>query len=525
MLLPNYPSLPTDFDRHVFDTVVPPEHYLRQVAAVIDFERFRPRLSEAYSSGMGRPAIDPVRMLKILFLRFHYKLSDRQVAERSKTDMAFRWFLDLPLADSVPNHTDGTYFRKRIGVERFTQVFQDLLSQAREAGLVKDRLRLKDATHLFADAAEVQPLQLAAQVRERLLQAAKPFWPDWVNDQRAQIDTLRQTTAEFADDERLAARVAHLRDMAAQLHERSAALPTAVATDRAQQRLQRALQLIDKLLADHDNPKAKDRLASAVDPEARVGKHGGFFMGYLLDLAMDADSELITSVNVLPANGAEAADAITLLEQEEAAQGNDVAGLSMDGTGYNGAVLRELTDPHGLAVDVTVPPPSLTPRTNFGPERFSLKVIDPQHQELTCPNGQTTQQRKRNRHDTGYRFQFKKRQCAACPLRAQCLPNPDSKRGRIVGKNDYEAEYARVEAKAQTAEYHQTRRTHPKIERKLGEVARHHDARQARFRGRLKVLVQSVLTALVVNVKRMVKLLGPLVAPAGQTVRAALAPT
>src|SRR5262249_5574683 len=160
-----------------------------QVTERIDFERFRPRLAEAYSLGMGRPAIDPVRMLKILFLRFHYKLSDRQVMARATTDMAFRWFLELALGEKMPNHTDGTKFRNRIGAERFAQVFQELVTQAREAGLVKDRLRLKDATHLIADVADVQPLQLVAQVRERLLQAAAPFCADWVTEQRAQIET------------------------------------------------------------------------------------------------------------------------------------------------------------------------------------------------------------------------------------------------------------------------------------------------------------------------------------------------
>ena len=104
--------------------------------------------------------------------------------------------------------------------------------------------------------------------------------------------------------------------------------------------------------------------------------HGSFFVGYLLDMTIDPDSELITAVNVLPGNGAEAADAITLIQQEEAAQGNDVAGISIDGAGYKGPVLHELTDPHGLNLEVTVPPPTLAPRTTFGPERFSLKVID-----------------------------------------------------------------------------------------------------------------------------------------------------
>ena len=517
------PPLP-EFDRQVFDVVVPQNHYLRQVAAQIDFERFRPRLAEAYSARMGRPAIDPVRMLKILFLRFHYKLSDRQVMERTRTDMAFRWFLGLPLHDPVPNHTDGTYFRKRIGAERFVELFQELITQAREAGLVQDRLRLKDATHMLADVAQVRPLQLVAQVRDRLLQAARPFFSDWVHEQRSHIETLRQTTAEFTDEERLAARVKHLGEMAVQLHERACLLPQAKADDRTRGRLRHALQLADKLLADRSNPKAEDRLASAVDPDARCGKHGDFFLGYLLDMAIDPDSELITSLNVLPANGAEAADAIALIEQEEAAQGNDVEGLSMDGAGYNGPVLRELTDPDGLNLDMTVPPPAPQPRTTFGPERFTLKIIDSEHGELTCPNGQTTQQRSRNRHDTGYRYTFKASQCAGCPLRAECLSNPNQKGGRIVGKNDYEAEYLQVEAKAKTTEYQQTRKMHPKIERKLSEVVRRHGARRAHFRGLTKVITQVALTAMAVNVKRMVKLLAQKVkdAAAAVAVRAEL---
>jgi transposase len=511
-----------DLDRQVSEILVRPNHYLRQVAAHIDFERFRPRLVEAYSAGLGRPAIDPVRMLKILFLRFHYKLSDRQVMERTRTDVAFRWFLDFPLNFAVPNHTGGTYFRKRIGAERFAQIFQDLVTQAREAGLVKDRLRLKDATHMLADVADIRPLQLAAQMRERLLNAAQPLFADWVAEQRRQIDSLRQTTAEFADDERLTARVEHLRAMAVQLREHLATLPTTPEAEKTRARLELTLKLVDKLLADRE-PGAQDRLINDLDADARVGMHQGHFLGYLLDLAIDADSELITAINVLPGNGAEAADAITLIEQEESAQGNDVEGLSIDGAGYNGPVLRELTDPQGLNLDVTVPPPSPAPRTTFGPARFALNVIDTEHGEVTCPAGQTTRQRCHTRQGTGYRYQFKTSQCAGCPLRKECLTNPDSKRGRVVIKNDYETEYHQVHEKARTPEYQETRRTHPKIERKLSEVVRHHQGRRAVYRGLPKVLVNAVMLTLVVNVKRMVKLLKQKAAAfvAALTVRAA----
>lgn len=496
----------TDFDREIFATVVPAEHYLRRVSAIVDFERFRPRMVDAYNATFGRPAVDPVRMLKILFLCFHYRLSDRQVMERVRTDMAFRWFLDFGLRDKIPNHTNGTHFRDRLGEERFKEIFQDIVTIAREHKLVSDRLRLKDATHIFADAAELRPLALTAQVRDLLLRLAEPFFPDWTATQREWADNLTLTTAEWSNVLRLAARMEHLRELATYLRGAIASWP---ATDSPpkHQKLRRILTAAEKLLADYADPKAGDRLASGVDLDTRTGMHHGFFSGYLLDVLIDPESEIITNLNVLPGNGAEAADAITLIRQEEAAQGNDVEGMSIDGAGYNGPVLRELTDPEGLNLDMTVPPPKPAERVTFGPERFSLTVLENGCGEVTCPAGQTTRQREVLKDKHGSRYTFKPKQCADCPMREECLQKPQSKKGRTVIKNDYEAEYRKVQEKAATPEYKQTRKVHPKIERKLNELVRHHGNRQARYRGLGKVLCQSLLTAFVTNVKRIVKLL------------------
>jgi transposase len=496
-----------EFDSRVFDMVVPANHYLRRVSEVIDFERFRHWLQDAYSPDMGRPSIDPIRMLKVLFLCFHYKLSDRQVIERTRTDMAFRWFLRFELHADLPNHTNGTHFRQRLGEERFKQIFQEIVTVAREHGLVRDRLRLKDATHFIADVAELRPLALAAQVRDHLLRAAMPFFPEWVQTQRVYAENITQTTAELPDAERLSARVVHLQAMVMYLREQVAPWPVVDTEETPRRRLRRVLAIADKLLADRADPEAGDRLASAVDPDARTGLHGRYFNGFLLDMAMDADSEIITAVNVLPANSPEAEDAIKLIRQEEEAQGNDVQGLSMDGAGFNGPVLRELSAPEGLNIDVTVPPPKPMPRSTYGPERFSLTVLDNGCGELTCPAGQTTRQRERLKDKHACRYTFKASQCARCSLRDQCLQKPQSKKGRTVIKNDYEVEHQRVYAKAKTAEYAQTRREHPKVERKLGELSRHHGNRRSRYRGLPKALVQTLVTALVVNVKRIVTLL------------------
>ena len=289
------------------------------------------------------------------------------------------------------------------------------------------------------------------------------------------------------------------------------------------QQLRQALAVAHKVLADRD-PDAQDKLLSLHDPDARRGKHGDYYEGYLLDVAMDADSELITAVNVLPANGNEGADATHLIRQEEQAHGNDVQGLSIDGAGFRGDLLRELTDPQGLNLEVFVPPPPQPVTGVFGPEQFTLSDDG---NTLTCPAGQTATWQARE--GNAVRYVFRESACGDCPLRQQCLAGPKVKR-RSVSKSCYEAEYCAARAKAQTAGYAEVRKQHPAIERKISELVRRHDARHARYRGQQPVLHQGLLTALVVNLKRMVRLLHNRLLhaldppPTTGTVRAALLP-
>jgi hypothetical protein len=55
-------------------------------------------------------------------------------------------------------------------------------------------------------------------------------------------------------------------------------------TPAAQNALRRALKLAHKVLDDPDHPKASDKVVSNYDPDARSGKHGDFFDGYLADV-------------------------------------------------------------------------------------------------------------------------------------------------------------------------------------------------------------------------------------------------
>lgn len=496
-----------DAERRLYERIVPEGHFLRQLLRVVDFESFRPVLTSAYSPDQGRPALDPVILLKLEVLARQYRYSDREVMAGARYNIAYRLFLGLSLESPLPHHTSMTYFRHRLGAQRLQQIFDLLVGQARRQGLVKDRLRLKDATHIIANIAVPSTIRLVAEVRDQLLEALRPFAPDRVAAEEQRAEAIRLGTEDVKDEERLLQRVSHLR----------AVLPWADDVPRqegfrewpeqVQQKVRAALALAHKILADREDPKAGDKVISVQDPDARRGMHGGYYEGYLVDVATDADSAIITAVNVLAANGDEGADAAALIRQEEQAHGNDVEAVSLDGAGYRGEVLRELTDPAGLNLEVFTPPARVPTPTVFGPERFTLTMVE-DTPTLTCPAGQTTTARERSsRHDTGWKYRFRKQQCAACALRQQCLTNPQSLKGRTVTKNDYEAEYAAAQAKAKTPAYAEVRRQHPAIERKLAELVRRHDLRHARYRGRVWVWYQALLTALVVNLKRVVRLL------------------
>src|SRR5262245_60170756 len=408
MLKDNYDILLTAFDHLVFEKLVPADHYLRRLKTAVDFNSLRPLVAQCYSHDMGRGAIDPIRLLKLLLLQFHYGLSDEGVIRQAQVNVAFRFFLDLPIEAALPEPSLLSQFRTRLGAERFQQVFHEIVRQARSAGLVKDRLRLKDATHVLANIAVPTTISLIAQVREQLIGAAECFAPDEAAAHRRRASEIRQHTADLKDEARLLRRVEHLRELAAWgdawLVRLKASDPPPV-SDAQQQAFAGALALAHKVLRDRD-PKVGDKLVSLSDTDARSGKHGAYYHGYMLDVSLDADSDLICNLDLLPANADEAASAQSLIEGQEAAPGNDVENRSIPAVAYTGAVCRAISDDEtGPRLTVYVPPKEQQPPH---PELFQAGAftLNEAGDELTCPNGATTRARHRDDKDHGWIYQF-----------------------------------------------------------------------------------------------------------------------
>ena len=146
----------------------------------------------------------------------------------------------------------------------------------------------------------------------------------------------------------------------------------------------------------------------------------------------------------------------------------------------------------------------------YQPEDFKLNQAG---DEVRCPNGETTGTRYRDGKDHAWVYYFRAAKCRACPLRANCL-KPENRNGRKVSKNDFQAQYKAAKQRATTNEYKQIRKEHPAIERKLNELVRWHAGRHVRYRGLMRVKVQYLMLGVVVNCKRIVRLL--MVVPTAQ---------
>jgi IS5 family transposase len=127
------------------------DHLLIRLNDHIDLSFIEEVVADCYCHDNGRPAYHPVVMFKILFLQTLYDESDEKIMEAVDTNILFRYFTGLSLEDDIPDRTLLGKFKARLGEERFNEIFNRIVSLAKEAGMVDNRLRLIDCTAVKAD--------------------------------------------------------------------------------------------------------------------------------------------------------------------------------------------------------------------------------------------------------------------------------------------------------------------------------------------------------------------------------------
>ena len=171
---------------------------LEAMAAVIDFEGFRPILDEALkrSDGAkgGRPAFDTVMMLKVLILQALNDLSDER-AEFLITDrLSYMRFLGLALGDKAPDRNTIWTFREAL---KKAGVIDDLFA-AFDRAITRSGYR---ATHgQIVDASLIAaPKQRMTDEEKAAIKAGKSADEIWDNPHKAaQKDTDARWTIKYS---------------------------------------------------------------------------------------------------------------------------------------------------------------------------------------------------------------------------------------------------------------------------------------------------------------------------------------
>ena len=84
------------------DAVVPGDHLVREIAAVLDLSWVYNELAPHYPS-IGRPSIDPVLMIRMLIIGYVFAIrSERALCREVQVNLAYRWFCGLSIETSCP---------------------------------------------------------------------------------------------------------------------------------------------------------------------------------------------------------------------------------------------------------------------------------------------------------------------------------------------------------------------------------------------------------------------------------------
>jgi len=453
------------FDQEIFSRMIPEDHPLVLIKKHVDFSFVEEETARYYHPGLGRPSFPPEVLFRVLFLEVWANLSDIQVCRELKYNVLYRYFCGIGWDDPVPDDTTLVVFRKRLGEEGFRRLFERVVQQAKEKGLLRGKWAIVDGTKVAAHAAVKNHLSLVREGRRRLLRVLAR------HDEQAAAELAPLAEPErdqdYADHEKLlAAEIAKGQELLSALE------------GYHQQDLAELKELYRKAVE-------LEGVASFSDPDARWGfkKKDEPFLGYKAHVACD-ETGMVTAVEVTPGNEAELPQAkglVTQLKRRDLKPKYLAADKAFDDAAFRAELTQE---------EIRTYIPCRRDLKRLARQGFTY---DTKTGEVRCPAGK--QAIGRSPHQKGgYLYYFSERDCASCPRKKACLKKTETRK-RVYLKPEIFAHRARSIKRAM--------RIRKTIERLFGEVKTWHSLQRARYRGLGRVTIQVLLTFLVANVKKM----------------------
>ena len=103
------------------DMLVPAGHLLRKIERTIDFSEIYSIVEYLYCEDNGRPAVDPVVLVKVILLQHLYGIKSlRQTVREVDMNIAYRWFSGYDIDTPIPHFATISYaFATRFPSEVF----------------------------------------------------------------------------------------------------------------------------------------------------------------------------------------------------------------------------------------------------------------------------------------------------------------------------------------------------------------------------------------------------------------------
>ena len=443
-------ALQTTLEMVTLESLVPDDHLVRKIDAVIDFSFIHPLVEDLYCADNGRPALDPTLMFKALFVGYLFGIrSERQLVREIEVNVAYRWFLRLGLTDKVFDASTLSQNRRRRynGTEVAQAIFDEIVEQAIRQGLVDGTVLYTDSTHLKANA----------------------------NKNRYDQRVIAKSRSDYWDD-----------------------LDRAIDEDRATHG-KKPMKPASR------EPVTKVTKVSRTDPDAgymvRDGKPKGFF--FLDHRTVDGKLGIITDTYTTPANVHDSIPYLSRLDRQRERFGLDVGAVGLDAGYATAGIAKGLEDRGVLGVTGY----RRSPRPKPGMMRKSEFVYDAERDEYRCPAGEHLTYATTDRG--GYRqYRSNPKVCRDCPLLDACTNN--AKPQRTITRHVWAEARERTDAHRLTAWGRNIyKRRKETVERSFADAKQLHGHRYARFRGLVGVACQCLLAAAAQNIKKIAMALAP----------------
>jgi IS5 family transposase len=388
-------------------------------------------------------------MLLIGYL-FNIK-SERQIEKEIQVNLAYRWFIKYTIDERIPDHTTISQTRRRkfSNSTLFQDIFDEIVNQCIEKDLIVGETLLTDSTHIKANASMESLHEVVISPKEFI----------------DQLDMNIENTERNKDNKKSK----------------------------------------ENLKGGNSNKISNDTHRSFSDPESRLftrkGKPKGLF--YLEHRTID-ESGFITDAHITPGNILDNKPYLKRIERQIETFQFKVRNVVADKAYGTGEIYREL---HLKDIQAFIP------RQNRGSNRDGMYrredfIYDGKNDHFICPDGHILERSNKGpTRDDNNVYSGKKSFCnSACVHREKCLKTKNKNTIKTITRSIYQ-DFVEIQLnKKKTPVWKMLlRKRKSLLEGSFADAKNNHGLRRARFRGMQKVQEQSLMTATVQNIKKMIK--------------------